>query len=69
MAGLCVPSCTKELGRAQRRRHWKRVQAALGRASDLSDASSANRDLDADRHFDSIPGEFYQDDGSPVQGL
>jgi hypothetical protein len=59
---LCVPSCTKELGRVQRRRHQKRVQAALGHASDSSDAgspSSANRDLGAlpaDTHIDSVPG-------------
>ncbi|KAF8518574.1 hypothetical protein JB92DRAFT_2081950 [Gautieria morchelliformis] len=26
---LCVPSCTKALGRVQRERHRKRVQAAL----------------------------------------
>jgi hypothetical protein len=51
------------------------VQAALGHASDSSDAgspSSANRDLGAlpaDRHIDSVPGEFNQDDGSPVQDL
>ena len=68
---LCMPSCTKELGQVQRQCHHKRVQAALGHASDSSDAGTSSdlEELPTDGHCASDPAQFYQDDSFPAQDL